>query len=60
MISFSNKISSIYQKQYKDTAPFIKKAIAEHVRILLYYGDTDMACNFMLGQQFSAGLGIPV
>ncbi|VDN21649.1 unnamed protein product [Cylicostephanus goldi] len=29
-----------------------------NVRVLLYYGDTDMACNFMMGQQFSDQLGL--
>ncbi len=41
-------------------APFIKKILNANVRILLYYGDTDMACNFMMGQQFSAQLGLKV
>ena len=31
-----------------------------HVRVLLYYGDTDMACNFMMGQQFADQLGLKV
>jgi hypothetical protein len=55
---FSDEISVSYQKQYGDVAPFIKKILSAHVRILLYYGDTDMACNFMMGQQFCAGLGL--
>jgi hypothetical protein len=54
----SDEITTKYQKQYGDMAPFIKKILAANVRILLYYGDTDMACNFMMGQQFSAGLGL--
>jgi cathepsin A (carboxypeptidase C) len=54
----SDQISTKYQKQYGDVAPFIKKILAANIRILLYYGDTDMACNFMMGQQFSAGLGL--
>ncbi|KAF1748532.1 hypothetical protein GCK72_024999 [Caenorhabditis remanei] len=29
-----------------------------HVRVLVYYGDTDMACNFMMGQQFVDQLGL--
>ena len=41
-------------------APFVKKIVKAHVRVLLYYGDTDMACNFMMGQQFSASLGLKV
>lgn len=41
-------------------APFIKEIIKAGVRVLLYYGDTDMACNFIMGQQFSASLNLPV
>ena len=41
-------------------SPFIKKIVRANVRVLLYYGDTDMACNFMMGQQFAAGLGFKV
>ncbi|VDL73341.1 unnamed protein product [Nippostrongylus brasiliensis] len=54
----SNKVTTTYQKQYGDMAPFIKKIVGEHVRVLLYYGDTDMACNFMMGQQFADQLGL--
>ena len=39
--------------------PFIKKIVGAQVRVLLYYGDTDMACNFMMGQQFASQLGYP-
>nr|AIC75882.1 serine carboxypeptidases [Radopholus similis] len=53
----SDDITENYQKQYDDTSPFFKTILGAHVRTLLYYGDTDMACNFMLGQQFSARLG---
>jgi len=54
----SNDVTVTYQKQYEDMAPFVKKIIAAHVRVLLYYGDTDLACNFMLGQIFSDKLGL--
>uniref|UniRef100_A0A1I7SVL3 Carboxypeptidase n=1 Tax=Bursaphelenchus xylophilus TaxID=6326 RepID=A0A1I7SVL3_BURXY len=54
----NDDITTKYQKQYGDVAPFIRKILDAHVRVLLYYGDTDMACNFMMGQQFSAQLGI--
>lgn len=49
-----------YDKIYNDMAPFIKKIIKAGVRVLLYYGDTDMACNFIMGQQFAASLNLPV
>ncbi|KAK5986518.1 Serine carboxypeptidase, partial [Trichostrongylus colubriformis] len=54
----SNHLFTAYQKQYGDMAPFIKKIVAANVRVLLYYGDTDMVCNFMMGQQFSDQLGL--
>ncbi|CAJ0959782.1 unnamed protein product, partial [Mesorhabditis belari] len=54
----SDQVTKIYQKQYTDMTPFIKKVIDANVRVLLYYGDTDMACNFMMGQQFVYGLGL--
>uniref|UniRef100_A0A0N4ZEM9 Carboxypeptidase n=1 Tax=Parastrongyloides trichosuri TaxID=131310 RepID=A0A0N4ZEM9_PARTI len=54
----SDKITTSYQKQYTDMTPFFNTIIKGNVRILLYYGDTDMACNFMMGQQFAASLGL--
>ncbi|PAV87210.1 hypothetical protein WR25_18873 isoform A [Diploscapter pachys] len=54
----SDSVTGTYQKQYGDMAPFIKKIVNNHVRVILYYGDVDMACNFMMGQQFAAGLGL--
>ncbi|VBB27528.1 unnamed protein product [Acanthocheilonema viteae] len=52
----NDEITTNYDKIYKDMAPFIKEIIGAGVRVLLYYGDTDMACNFIMGQQFSASL----
>ncbi|CAJ0565680.1 unnamed protein product, partial [Mesorhabditis spiculigera] len=54
----SDKVTSTYQKQYTDMTPFVKKILNAHVRVLLYYGDTDMACNFLMGQQFAYQLGL--
>lgn len=55
----SDEISTTYEKIYGDMAPFVKEIIKAGVRVLLYYGDTDMACNFIMGQQFSASLNLP-
>ncbi|CAG9534619.1 unnamed protein product, partial [Cercopithifilaria johnstoni] len=55
----SDEITMSYKKIYNDMAPFIKEIINGGVRVLLYYGDTDMACNFIMGQQFSASLNLP-
>ncbi|VDD89135.1 unnamed protein product [Enterobius vermicularis] len=57
IIKHKVEITTSYKKQYTDMSPFIKKIVRANVRVLLYYGDTDMACNFMMGQQFAAGLG---
>ncbi|KAI1728278.1 serine carboxypeptidase domain-containing protein [Ditylenchus destructor] len=54
----SDDVGEKYGKIHGDMSPFIKKILSAHVRVLLYYGDTDMACNFMMGQQFSARLGL--
>uniref|UniRef100_A0A914WU84 Carboxypeptidase n=1 Tax=Plectus sambesii TaxID=2011161 RepID=A0A914WU84_9BILA len=54
----SSKVSLVYQKQYNDVAPQIKKAVNAGLRVLLYYGDTDMACNFLMGAKFSKDLGL--
>jgi len=55
----SNTVTRTYQKQYGDMTPFVKKVIDANVRVLLYYGDTDMACNFLMGQVFADRMGIP-
>lgn len=55
----SDEVTENYVKMYNDMAPFIKEIIKANVRVLLYYGDTDIACNFMMGQQFSASLKLP-
>ncbi|KAM3719058.1 Serine carboxypeptidase ctsa-1.1 [Dirofilaria immitis] len=54
----NSKITTNYDKIYGDMGPFIKEIIKANIRVLLYYGDTDMACNFMMGQQFSASLNL--
>ncbi|KAH7708247.1 Serine carboxypeptidase F41C3.5 precursor [Aphelenchoides avenae] len=34
----------------------VSKLLASGVRVLLYYGDTDSQCNFLMGQKFPAVL----
>ncbi|KAF1746063.1 hypothetical protein GCK72_022515 [Caenorhabditis remanei] len=58
LLPSTDKVTTTYQKQYTDMTPFIKKIVKNHARVLVYYGDTDMACNFMMGQQFADQLGL--
>lgn len=37
---------------------FVKKIVGSNVRVLLYYGDTDIICDFITGQKFSERLGL--
>lgn len=52
-------MSCIHKYQYFDMTSFVKKVVAAKIPILLYYGDTDTVCDFLLGQKFSARLGLP-
>ncbi len=36
---------------------FVKKGVDVGIRTLLYFGDTDTVCNYLMGQKFSANLG---
>ncbi|KAI1731448.1 serine carboxypeptidase domain-containing protein [Ditylenchus destructor] len=37
---------------------FVNEIVNANVSVLLYYGDTDLVCNFLMGQQFTANLGL--
>uniref|UniRef100_A0AC34FVJ7 Carboxypeptidase n=1 Tax=Panagrolaimus sp. ES5 TaxID=591445 RepID=A0AC34FVJ7_9BILA len=52
----NEKVHNSYNRQYLDMTPFFKKVHKANVRVLLYYGDTDLMCNFMMGQKFAAQL----
>ncbi|CAJ0581410.1 unnamed protein product, partial [Mesorhabditis spiculigera] len=54
----NDDLNENYNRQYNTVAPQVKNAIAKGLRVMLYYGDVDMACNFFMGQKFSANLGI--
>ncbi|KAL3092223.1 hypothetical protein niasHT_023782 [Heterodera trifolii] len=54
----SRWVAMHYRNQYADMSHFVWKALWANVRVLLFYGDTDMACNFLLGQRFSEMLGL--
>ncbi|XP_071065242.1 lysosomal protective protein-like isoform X2 [Dasypus novemcinctus] len=52
----SPQVTSQYQRQYMDMAPFYQELLQHNLRALLYYGDTDMACNFLGGERFVEAL----
>jgi len=39
---------------------FMKNIIKAKVPVMAYYGDTDIVCNFLLGERFATQLGIKV
>lgn len=53
-------MGSQYVKEKLTVAPYVLRALQRGVRVLLYYGDTDMACNYLMGQRFARQLGVPV
>jgi hypothetical protein len=53
-------MQGLYTKLRFDMTPQVKKVLGAGVRVLLYYGDTDAAANFMGGEEFSAQLGLEV
>ncbi|KAI1702089.1 serine carboxypeptidase domain-containing protein [Ditylenchus destructor] len=55
----SRSVKLTYKNQYDDVSQFIKEALGEGVRVLMFYGDTDAACNFIHGQRFAESLGFP-
>lgn len=64
-IPISNKYSRAhikwqYNKEVMDVTPMMRKVLKANMKILIYAGDADMACNFMMGQKFSERLGLPV
>uniref|UniRef100_A0AC34RM70 Carboxypeptidase n=1 Tax=Panagrolaimus sp. JU765 TaxID=591449 RepID=A0AC34RM70_9BILA len=50
----------IYGRRYSDVSEFVKKIVDVGVKVLLYYGDTDAVCNFLMGQTFANELGLPL
>ncbi|CAJ0955704.1 unnamed protein product, partial [Mesorhabditis belari] len=54
----SDQVSQEYRRQYDNVSSQVKNALSAGLKVMLYYGDIDMACNFMGGQKFTAGLGL--
>ncbi|KAI1726070.1 serine carboxypeptidase domain-containing protein [Ditylenchus destructor] len=47
-----------YIHQYFNMTKFVLEIVNSNVPVLLFFGDTDLVCNFMLGEQFAANLGL--
>ncbi|CAJ0581455.1 unnamed protein product, partial [Mesorhabditis spiculigera] len=54
----SDAVSQGYHRQYGTMKPQVTNAVNAGLKVMLYYGDIDMACNFLGGQRFAANLGI--
>jgi len=55
----SDAVTDSYRRTYQDMFSQYKRLFLEDdFRILLYYGDTDMACNFLGGEWFVDQLGL--
>nr|CAD2153215.1 unnamed protein product [Meloidogyne enterolobii] len=46
-----------YRNIYHGVEFHVKKALKSNVKVLLFYGDTDMRCNLILGSKFASNLG---
>lgn len=53
----SEEVSYTYGRIYSEMQSRVQQAANAGVRVLLYNGDVDMACNFLMGQRFSDLLG---
>ncbi|KAF7632438.1 Carboxypeptidase [Meloidogyne graminicola] len=56
----SNSVGKQYIMNQDDMTPFIKTILNAKVPVLLYYGDTDSVCNFLMGQKFTEQLGYKI
>ncbi|EPB74994.1 serine carboxypeptidase [Ancylostoma ceylanicum] len=53
----SDDISRTYNRQYGEMAQRVKNGLDLGLKGMIYSGDVDMACNFLMGQRFSRKLG---
>jgi len=56
----SGTVGEVYTTIYQNMRIQFQYLLASGVRILVYNGDTDMACNFLMGQKFVAQLNRPL
>lgn len=54
----SVQVEGTYVRQYTSMKPHVEQALKKGLRVLIYNGDTDMACNFLLGQRFVQSLDL--
>jgi cathepsin A (carboxypeptidase C) len=54
----SSPVGYAYHRTLGEMQSQVQFAIQHGVRGVIYNGDTDMACNFLMGQRFSASLGL--
>ncbi|KAG2469638.1 PPGB protein, partial [Polypterus senegalus] len=54
----SETVGSQYVRNYTTMVDFYLKLLDQHLRVLVYNGDTDLACNFLGDQWFVEGLNI--
>jgi len=54
----STPVGFAYHRSIPEMQSRVQQAIRSGLRGVIYNGDTDMACNFLMGQRFSASLGL--
>uniref|UniRef100_A0A3B4CM12 Lysosomal protective protein n=1 Tax=Pygocentrus nattereri TaxID=42514 RepID=A0A3B4CM12_PYGNA len=52
----SSTVGSLYQRTYSDMTPFYQYLLQQNLRLLVYNGDVDMACNFLGAEWFVEAL----
>ncbi|VDN25663.1 unnamed protein product [Gongylonema pulchrum] len=52
------EVTKSYKKEYDDMSATFKWLMSKKFSILLYYGDTDLVCNFLMGQRFAYKLNL--
>ncbi|VDN27311.1 unnamed protein product, partial [Gongylonema pulchrum] len=53
-----SQVTKSYKKEYDDMSATFKWLMSKKFSILLYYGDTDLVCNFLMGQRFAYKLNL--
>ena len=54
--AFSHTVGALYQRTYKDMTWFYQVLLQQNLKLLVYNGDVDMACNFLGGKWFVESL----